>query len=100
MVPSCKSSFLRECRTAPICVALKLHEFLNFASDQPRLKRRQMLPFYAFVGKLHSLSTTVATGIHRISERAVSGDGGNGVRLGLYVSPRHRPRSESDEGDS
>jgi hypothetical protein len=67
MVPSCKSSFLRELPHSPDMRGFELNEFLNFASEQPRLKRRQMLPFYAFVGKLHSLSKTVATGIHLTS---------------------------------
>src|ERR1700758_301156 len=47
---------------APIRAALKLPEFFNFATEQPRLNRRQMLSFYAFIGKLHTLSKTVAVG--------------------------------------
>jgi hypothetical protein len=31
-----------------------------------------MLPFYAFVGKLHTLLETVAAGIHMIRERLSS----------------------------
>jgi hypothetical protein len=29
---------------------LNLHEFFNFVNEQPSLKRRQMLTFYAFAG--------------------------------------------------
>src|SRR5690242_6530597 len=64
-------SILARTRTAPICAALKLHGLFNFAIEQPRLKRRQVLPFYAFVGKLHTLLKTVAAGIHLISESVI-----------------------------
>jgi hypothetical protein len=47
---------------------LKLRKFFNFATKLPRLIRRQMLPFYAFVGKLHTLLETVAAGIHLMCE--------------------------------
>jgi hypothetical protein len=43
---------------------LNLHEFFNFVSKQPRLKRQQMLPFYAFAGKLNNFQERVAEGIH------------------------------------
>jgi hypothetical protein len=36
------------------------HEFFNVATEQPSLKRQQMLPFYAFVGKLRTFLESVA----------------------------------------
>jgi hypothetical protein len=42
------------------------HEFFNFATEQPSLKQRQMLPFYAFVGKLNTFSESVAGRLHLI----------------------------------
>jgi hypothetical protein len=51
---------------------LKRLEFFNFATAQPRLNREQVLPFYAFVGKLHTLLKTVADGIHIIRESLTS----------------------------
>jgi len=44
----------------------QLHEFFNFATEQPSLKRRQMLPFYAFVGKLCTFLKSVAARLHPI----------------------------------
>jgi hypothetical protein len=43
---------------------LNLHEFFNFGSKEPRLKRWQMLPFYAFAGKLNTIQERVAERIH------------------------------------
>jgi hypothetical protein len=40
------------------------HEFFNFATEQPSLKRQQMLPFYAFVGKLRTFLESVAARLH------------------------------------
>jgi hypothetical protein len=42
------------------------HEFFNFATEQPSLKRQQMLPFYAFVGKLYTFLESVAGRLHVI----------------------------------
>jgi uncharacterized protein (DUF427 family) len=44
----------------------ELHEFFNFDTQQPSLKRRQMLPFYAFVGKLYTFLESVAGRLHLI----------------------------------
>jgi hypothetical protein len=43
---------------------LKLREFFNFAAKQPRLKLHQMLPFYAFAGKLKNFQKRVAAKLH------------------------------------
>jgi hypothetical protein len=45
---------LQTCGTpcAPRMRGDERHEFFNFATEQPSLKQQQMLPFYAFVGKL------------------------------------------------
>jgi hypothetical protein len=43
----------------------ELAKYFSFATAQPSLNPRQMMPFYAFVGKLHTLSKSVAAGIHR-----------------------------------
>jgi hypothetical protein len=37
-------------RQTPNLRNLNRHEFFNFVIREPRLKRRQMLPFYAFAG--------------------------------------------------
>jgi hypothetical protein len=54
------------------------HEFFNFPSEQPSLKREQMLPFYAFVGKLCTFLESVAARLHLIwlefLARALGGD--------------------------
>jgi len=42
------------------------HEFFNVATEQPSLKRRQMLSFYAFVGKLCTFLKGVAARLHPI----------------------------------
>jgi hypothetical protein len=55
---------------SPNCAALKLREFFIFATEQPRLNRGQMLSFYAFVGKLHTLLETVAAGRHYNLDKA------------------------------
>jgi hypothetical protein len=43
---------------------LKLREFFIFAAKQPRLKLHQMLPFYAFAGKLKNFQKRVAAKLH------------------------------------
>jgi hypothetical protein len=46
------------------------HEFFNFPSEQPSLKREQMLPFYAFVGKLCTFLESVAARRHYNLDKA------------------------------
>src|SRR6516165_10596584 len=75
---------------------VRLWNFVNFsmfATEQPRLNREQMLPFYAFVGKLHTLSRSVAVGIQLICERFLSV---RTLRQPLY---KFHPRRKADEGD-
>src|SRR5262249_28453991 len=67
---------------APTCAALKVPKFFNFVTKPPRSNRRQMLPFYAFVGKLYSLSNSVAVGIQLICESLIRS-------RQLFYSPRH-----------
>jgi hypothetical protein len=63
--------------------SLNLHEFFNFVNEQPSLKRRQMLTFYAFVGQLRSFLAGVAGKIHFL------GSGGlPNLLAGLRFSPR------------
>jgi hypothetical protein len=96
----------------PTCAVLKVPKFFNFVTKPPRSNRGQMPPFYAFVGKPHTLSNTVAVGIQLICESLIrSGE--------LFYSPRHmlhaerartyigrrgikgrHSRSRADEGDS
>jgi hypothetical protein len=42
------------------------HEFFNFPRQQPSLKPEQMLPFYAFVGKLYTFFESVAGRLHLV----------------------------------
>jgi hypothetical protein len=48
----------------PAMRGYELHEFFNFATQQPSLNRQQMLPFYAFVGKLCTFLKGVAAWLH------------------------------------
>src|SRR5262249_53325486 len=68
---------------APTCAALKLVEFFNFATEQPRLNRGQVPPFYAFVGKLYTLSRSVAVGVKFVLERLICS------RQLFFLSPTH-----------
>jgi hypothetical protein len=72
------------------------HEFFNFATEQPSLKRQQMLPFYAFVGKLYTFLESVAGRLHVIWLEFFRGafPGRRRAYIGEAVL-----RSRADEGD-